>query len=298
MWKFISICSALILLVASYYGADFHSKAPSMNESVDHNVNTTLLNEAVEQNNQPLTAVARLKPHWLNNQLKDRLDAFSAVYEQGENLMWQQFNQECLLFDDCQGLRELFTRYLAYKKSLVTIDGAPPTDTKSVIKRMDDLLLVREQFFTFDERELLFGTEQAWDEAALHRLQIKQDPNLDREQKRILLEANIAALPDELKRPLLPTLQLNKLAVLRQRSPARAQSYNELAAEFGPEAAQRLSELHKQRESWQQKLSDYQTQISTLSAQYDASELSNKIQEVKNELFTANEQKRLAVIVN
>lgn len=248
---------------------------------------------------QPTTATALAPPTlavsdklaWFNLELKDRLDSFSSLYEQGEDLMWKHFNKQCPLFINCPGLSALFSRYLDYKKALESIDGPSPTDTESFVKRLDDLLLIREHYFTVSEREILFGREQAWDEAALQRLQINQDPTLDYKQKRDLLAAHIDALPSLLKATLAPTLQLQQLALLRQETP----DYNTFAAEFGPQAAQRLIELAQRRASWQQRVAKFQRQAKSLGIEYTAAQLITETHSLKNRLFNLNEQKRLAV---
>ena len=243
-----------------------------------------------------VTAQGLAKPAWFNVHLKELLDQYSALYEQDQNMMWQRFELQCKTYADCQGLRDLFTRYLAYKMALVSIDGTSVTNMQQFSDRMDDLLLVREQHFTPAEQEVLFAREQAWDEGALRRLQINQDPTLHKEQKMILIEQQIESLPAQLKASLQPTLQLRKLARVRQQyGPDSSLDYNQLAAEFGSQAADRLLALAEQRSLWQQRLAEYQQQAARLSTQLNGDELLQQIEQLRQTMFSANEQKRLTV---
>ncbi|WP_166423069.1 lipase chaperone family protein [Paraglaciecola sp. 20A4] len=237
-----------------------------------------------------------LKPHWFNEQLKDRLDSYIVYYQENEKEMWQSFRTQCSLFADCHGLTALLVRYIDYKKALVEIDGPSPRDVSTFVKRMDDLHIIRERFFTPAENTLLFTREIQWDEGAIQRLEIQLDPTLDLSQKRDLLEAHIASLPESSRSALQPTFQLHKLMTQRQQGDESTESYNTLAAEFGEEAAERLIALKKQRENWQQRIGEYLTRRRDLSEHYQDEQLSIEIQKLKTQLFTANEIRRIAVI--
>ncbi|MEP4892093.1 MAG: lipase chaperone [Aliiglaciecola sp.] len=297
MGKALSLVIGLVVITA-VFSLFSNQVKNSPRATIDNNSTLNVAETSINQNKQISNHGSKLKLSWFNQALKDRLDRFTAMFEQSEQKMWQVFNQECALFENCQGLTELFSRYLEYKKSLINIDGASPTDTLSFRSRMDDLVMLREQFFGQAEIEMLFAREQAWDEAALQRLAIRQDENLSAEQKRMLLEAHIEALPDSLKNSLTPTLQLAKLTSLHQQSPAQTSTYNDYAAEFGDEAAQRLMALQQKRANWQQKLADYQSEVNRLSAQYSSTQLTNKVQTLRDKMFTKNEQKRLQVLVH
>lgn len=236
------------------------------------------------------------KAHWFNELLKDRLDSYIVSYQEDEKEMWQAFRTQCSLFADCHGLTALLVRYIDYKKALMEIDGPSPRDVSAFVRRMDDLHIIRERFFTPAEHNLLFAQEIQWDKGALQRLEIQLDPTLDLAQKRDLLEAHIASLPESSKSALQPTFQLHKLMRQRQQGDDSTESYNNLAAEFGEAAAERLITLKMQRRKWQQRVLEFEMKRKDLKQQYENEQLSNEVQKLQNQLFTANEIRRIAVI--
>lgn len=242
------------------------------------------------------------KADWLNEQLKDRLDSYIVSYQDDEKKMWQEFQHQCHMFADCQGLTALLMRYIDYKKALINIDGPSPNDINAFAKRMDELQGVREQFFTSREYQLLFSHEVEWDKAALHRLHIKMDPTLDLSQRSALLEAHIAGLPESVKSAFEPSLQLQKLARLRHQrvhideKDEGSQSYNTFAAQFGEPAAERLITLKKQRNQWQKRVLEYELKRASLKRQYSDERLRKEIQILRSQSFTSNEIKRIKVI--
>ena len=222
--------------------------------------------------------------------------SYIVFYQEDENKMWQAFRTQCSLFADCHGLTALLVRYIDYKKALMEIDGPSPRDVSAFVKRMDHLHIIRERFFTPAEHNLLFAREIQWDEGALQRLEIQLDPTLDLSQKRDLLEAHIASLPELAKSALQPTFKLHKLMRQRQQGDESTESYNNLAAEFGEAAAERLIILKTQRKNWQKRVLEYEMKRKDLRQQYENEQLSNEVQKLQNQLFTANEIRRIAVI--
>lgn len=233
--------------------------------------------------------------HWLNQQVKDLFEHFLLYYQDGEQVMWQAFNQHCQTLDYCPALSELFKRYLQYKHDLQTLDGEPIQQADDIAQRLEQLKELQQHWFNQAERQALFDDELAWDEQALERLRIAQDPNLSPEQKQWSLQQHLAQLPEDQRRALQPTFNLQQLKQLQQQGQA---DYNHYAAEFGDQAAERLMALQQRQNAWQQRINDYRQQQARLQQQItDSSELANATQALQTRLFTNNERKRLKVLL-
>jgi lipase chaperone LimK len=73
--------------------------------------------------------------------------------------------------------------------------------------------------------------------------------------------------------------------------------YNQLAAEFGDDAAQRLVAVNQSQNTWLNKIQLFQQRSSDLKHQFDQNptDYSQAVTQLKQQMFEANEQKRLQV---
>jgi lipase chaperone LimK len=238
------------------------------------------------------------KDVWQTENLRALLDFYIAYYEEGEQRMWQEFNQYCRTLDYCAGLMELFKRYLMYKKQLQSVDGEYLHLASEFENRLDQLALLRNKLFSLSEINVLFNNEETWDRHAIDRLRINQDTSLNRLQKAQLVTQQLKQLPEHMQQAVLPTQALRKVhQIINSTTFNSSNEYNQLSAEFGDEAAQRLIAVNQSQNSWLNKIRLFQQQSSDLEQQFDPSsfDYSRAITKLKQQMFDANDQKRLQV---
>ena len=141
---------------------------------------------------------------------------------------------------------------------------------------------------------MLFAEESQWQVSALQRQAIRQDDSLTEQQKQQLLNLNYQSLEGSEAQAIKPSLQLAKVVSLN--SLDIEDKYNQLAAEFGTEAADRLVALNETKKQWNNKIAQFKLESKKLAKQYTGEELEDAINALKNNMFTSNEIKRLAVI--
>lgn len=235
---------------------------------------------------------------WLNHDVRLVFDHYLLAYQEDEGYMWKQYELYCQPLVYCDPLTDLFKRFILYKTALKTIDGEPLVHSSEYQDRLTALTQLREDYFTADENDALFAGELAFDTEALARFTIYNDTSLTSTQKQELLTVHFDALPDDQKQALLPSIELGLLGKIMQ-SP-QYNSYNQLAGQFGNEAATRLVELEHRQDDWNKRVSNYLQTVNELRRQYSDSneELEKMITTLRQEQFNQNELKRLAVFIN
>lgn len=237
--------------------------------------------------------------NWLQPELKSLFDHFLIEYEQDLDAMWLAFAQHCdKHLDPCQQITDLFQRYVAYKKALVAIDENAEESLSQVTQRLAALAELRHEFFAAEEIIVLFGDERQWQQTALERLAIRQNETLSLQQKQELLALHYASLEGLARRSVAPSLQLEKVSQLATAQALALTNYNELAAEFGPEAADRLIAAADKQKAWQRKVAQFQTEKQKLQQELTGEELMHAVQSLKQQMFEPNELKRLKVILS
>jgi lipase chaperone LimK len=235
---------------------------------------------------------------WQTEELRALLDFYVAYYEEGEQKMWQEFNQYCHPLTYCSELTELFERYLEYKTQLQNLDTERLDLASDFEDRLDELDMLRSELFSLLEISLLFDNEEVWDRHAIERLRINQNASLSKLQKAQQVKQQLEQLPDDMKRAVAPTQQLRKInQIVSSTALNSSHEYNQLAAEFGDDAAQRLVAVNQSQNTWLNKIQLFQQRSGDLKHQFgqNPTDYSQAITQLKQQMFEANEQKRLQV---
>jgi lipase chaperone LimK len=144
----------------------------------------------------------------------------------------------------------------------------------------------------------LFDNEEVWDRHAIERLRINQNASLSKLQKAQQVKQQLEQLPDDMKRAVAPTQQLRKInQIVSSTALNSSHEYNQLAAEFGDDAAQRLVAVNQSQNTWLNKIQLFQQRSGDLKHQFgqNPTDYSQAITQLKQQMFEANEQKRLQV---
>lgn len=183
-------------------------------------------------------------------------------------------------------------RYVDYRVALGQLrapaDLADPRALRSALAQREQL---RRQHFQAEEYEALFAHEAELDQYTLARLEIAHNPALTAQQKELALrEAQAGLSPERQAERAGATLHV---AVAQQTQQFNAQGTDERtrhatrSAQYGEEAARALAQLDRDETDWQNRLDQYsQAQAQTTD--------SAALQQLRQQLFTPQEQQRLA----
>jgi len=197
--------------------------------------------------------------------------------------------------------KDVFARYLQFKTALKAQRPA-----KAAARSVDTLreglrlmLALRATYFSEVESHALFGAQDAQASAALARMAIEQDPALDAQQRRERLAALDARLPASERAQREAPLAVVRLEEAAQRLRAQGGSeddvYRMRAAATSPEAANRLADVDREEAAWKARIAAYLAQRAVLlSAQTGDEERATAMSDLRNRLFTPEEQRRLA----
>lgn len=203
--------------------------------------------------------------------------------------------------------KQLLVQYIAYKKALVGLeqDGATKTQASdtlltSVRNRWQRMHQLRAQFFSEKEIQAMFGFDDAYDQDALERMAIDQDATLTGAQKKEKLAALDAAMSPELREAKSAPYQVVRLQEqtekMRRDGASEDDIYRLRAAATSPEAANRLAEVDRETNDWNARIQRYvnqRQQLGLASSDTLTPEQQTQLQQLRNTMFTAQEQKRL-----
>lgn len=202
-----------------------------------------------------------------------------------------------------QAAKQLFQRYLAYKRDLQALDGVASLQGNALgvaRQRLDAARALRSRHFSAAEAAGLFGWEDRYDDDALARMQIQQDGSLGAADKR----ARLAELDRQLDPAMLAARQqsVQHLAVAEQVAKARelgadaAEVFRIRAANVGEAAAERLARLDGEEADWQRRIQAYQQALAALRADSTLSpaEREARIAQLREAGFDAQERLRLS----
>ena len=197
--------------------------------------------------------------------------------------------------------KQLFARYVQFKTALKAQRPAKPTGRSVDILRegLRMMLALRASYFTDAEAQALFGPQDAEASAALARMAIEQDPALDATQRRDRLAALDARLPASVRAEREAPLAVIHLEEAAQQIRAQGGSeddvYRMRAAATSPEAANRLADVDRDEAAWKARIASYQAQRgAVLAAPGSDADRQAALGELRNRLFTPDEQRRLA----
>ncbi|MBV8635471.1 MAG: lipase secretion chaperone [Burkholderiaceae bacterium] len=197
--------------------------------------------------------------------------------------------------------KQLLERYIAYKTALVDLEKAPPqqTDANPLRARMIAMRQVRQRYFSPKEIAGMWGAEDTYDDDAVARWEIMQDPHLNAEQKRAKLAKLDAAMPPALRAereaPLKVALEEDKAKQMRAAGAGEDEIYRMRAATFSPEAAARMAAVDQENAQWKSRIGDYLEQRNKLLGDATLSDANRQtaLQQLRDAKFSAMEQKRL-----
>jgi len=197
--------------------------------------------------------------------------------------------------------RDVFSRYLQFKEALKTQHPARPTGRSVDMLRegLRSMRALRASYFSEAEQQALFGPQDAEASEALARMTVEQDPALDAAQRRQRLAELDARLPASVREAREASLQVVHLEESAQQIRAAGGSeddvYRMRAAATSPEAANRLADVDREEAAWKARIAAYQAQRSAARASPgDESAHASAMAALRNRLFTADEQRRLA----
>jgi lipase chaperone LimK len=197
--------------------------------------------------------------------------------------------------------KDLFARYVQFKTALKAQRPAKPVGRSVDMLRegLRMMLALRATYFDEAESQALFGPQDAEASAALARMAIEQDPALDARQRRDRLAALDARLPASVRAQREAPLAVVRLEEAAQQIRAQGGSeddvYRMRAAATSPEAANRLADVDREEAAWKARIAAYQPQrAAVLSAPGSEADRAAAMRELRDRLFTPEEQRRLA----
>ncbi|AUX42801.1 lipase chaperone [Sorangium cellulosum] len=160
----------------------------------------------------------------------------------------------------------LLDRYLGYREAAGAAGAAPEVDPAA---RLAVLRELRREHFGEADATRLFGDEEREGEAALDEARIAADPALSPEERDAQIAAVEAALPEHLRAAreaaMRPLAQQVEEQALRAAGASAEQIHAHRVAVVGPEAADRLAELDRQRAAWQERLDTFSEQRAAIA---------------------------------
>lgn len=241
-------------------------------------------------------------------ELKRLFDYYlSAVGEQSIDAIRLEISSELqrrLPPNQLPGAGRLLALYLQFKLALVEQDKNPElagAGVQTVRRRLLAMQDLRSQFFSAEETQGMFGFEDDYDMDAVARLEISQNPALTAAQKKeqlATLDATQSALLREEREAPRRVLRVEQMAQdLRAQGASDDDVYRLRSRELNPEAAARLAEVDHEEIAWKSRIATYLSERSKLlKAPGDASDSQHQdaaLTQLRNSLFTADEQRRL-----
>ena len=198
--------------------------------------------------------------------------------------------------------KNLLDRYLAYKRALVEVEKNSQlagNSAASIRGRFLAMRRVRGQFFSEKENQAMFGFDDAYDGDAVARLEISQNKTFSDAQKKEKLASLDAAMPaalrEEKEAPFAVVRLDEKANAMRAQGASEDDVYRMRAAATSPEVAARLAEVDREDAEWKSRISAYQAARNRILGSGGAAQASSQqLQQLRDNQFTANEQKRLA----
>lgn len=200
--------------------------------------------------------------------------------------------------------QRLLALYIEFKRELVDLEAKPELAGNAVAairRRMLAVQDLRGRYFSAAEVEGMFGFEDAYDQDAVARLEISQDPTLSTQQKQQRLAALDAAMPETLRKEREASNQVVRIEqqaqALRALGASEDDVYRMRAKEFDPQAAARLADVDREEAAWKARIARYQDERNKLlKAQANATESERQtvLAQLQQTYFTEAERPRLA----
>lgn len=200
--------------------------------------------------------------------------------------------------------QRIFENYVQYLNQVTMLKERyqqSASTLESIVMAKQEISDIRSQYFSDQMVESFWGKSDQYEQYMLSVVALNKDKDLTPEQKLYALEHINAQAPLWL---ITQRAKANKLNEYRQRykemeaEGADKVQLNEFAyAQFGDQAAQRLSALQETRDNWEAKLAQYRIQLDTIVEATDSQAVRNQqIVELRDSYFNANERKRVDVL--
>ncbi|WP_437941933.1 lipase secretion chaperone [Sorangium sp. So ce341] len=161
----------------------------------------------------------------------------------------------------------LLDRYLGYREAAGAARAAQAADPT---ERLAALREIRRAHFGDEVAAQLFGDEEREGEAAIEASRVLADATLSPEERDARLAEVEAALPEHLREAreaaVRPLVQQAEEQALRAAGASDEELHAHRVATVGPEAADRLAELDRQRADWQRRLDAFESARAAIAA--------------------------------
>ncbi|WP_437947924.1 lipase secretion chaperone [Sorangium sp. So ce296] len=193
----------------------------------------------------------------------------------------------------------LLDRYLGYREAAGAERAAQAADPA---ERLAALREIRRAHFGDEVAARLFGDEEREGEAAIEASRVLADATLSPEERDARLAEVEAALPEHLREAreaaVRPLVQQAEEQALRDAGASDEELYAHRVATVGPEAADRLAELDRQRADWQRRLDAFEGARAAIAATEADSEARRAAEEaLLARAFTPEERLRVRAIL-
>lgn len=191
----------------------------------------------------------------------------------------------------------LLARYVDYRQALGQL--AAPTDPGDPSAMRASLLArqrVRQQYFSAEEYEALFGQDERLDRYTLARLGIERQTQLSSEQKYAALNIAAQVLSDSQRAQRSAAVQhldvQAQTAAFDSHNTSTEERHAQRSAQYGHDAALSLSELDGQERQWQTSLDRYAQATEALPTNASA-EQRQQLEQLRQQLFTPEQRLRI-----
>jgi lipase chaperone LimK len=200
--------------------------------------------------------------------------------------------------------QRLLDRYIAFKAALLRLEqdyAKKPEAERSLRARFLAMQSLRDNYFSAEETQAMFGLEDANDMDALARLEIANDATLSPSDKR----SRLATLDQQMPRMLREDREAPRavirleaqIAALHAQGAGDDEVFRARAKALDTAAAGRLAELDQEERQWRQRIDSYLSdRARTLQRLTDApdSEKQAALTDLQQARFSELERKRLA----
>ncbi len=197
--------------------------------------------------------------------------------------------------------KQLLERYIAYKSALVDLEKNLPQQAgmSPLRARLVAMRQVRERYFSPKEIAGMWSFDDSYDDDAVARWEIMQDPHLSPEEKRARLAKLDAAMSPALRQareaPHKVAKEEDKAKEMRAAGASEDDIYHMRATTFSPEAATRMAAVDQENANWKNRIADYLDQRNKVLGDATLSDADRQaaLQQLRDAQFSVNEQKRL-----
>jgi len=200
--------------------------------------------------------------------------------------------------------QNIFKNYLGYLNHLTIIKSEyehTATSLESLALAKNELLQVREQFFSNEVIQEFWGKSDQYEQYMLALASIKNDSSITLQEEQQAIDNLNTLTPSWLITQQETANKLNDYRIKYQQlkdSGTDSQTLNEFnEQEFGELAAQRLTALQQQRQQWQERVTQYKNELQQLIAlSLTTEDFNNQRDQLRQIHFNTQETKRIKAL--